>query len=46
MPVSVDRSIVPKWTTYHTPRQEIIDAMPKERICPASRYTTRALGIS
>ena len=31
-PSSDDRRIAPRCTTYHTPRQEIIDAMPKDRV--------------
>ena len=31
-PPAVDRTTAPRWTTYQTPRQEIIEAMPSELI--------------
>ncbi len=41
-----ERRIAPRWTTYHTPRHEIMEAMPMERVCPSSWYTTRELATS
>ena len=35
-PAPPERVTAPRWTTYQTPRQEIIDAIPKERTCPSS----------
>jgi serine/threonine-protein kinase RsbW len=34
-PSAVERTTAPRWTTYQTPRQEIIDAIPNERIAPS-----------
>jgi hypothetical protein len=45
-PVPAGRTTAPRWTTYHTPRHEIIDAIPNERVCPRSSYTSREFGTS
>ena len=37
IPVTTGRRTVPKCTTYHTPRQEISDAIPKDRSSLCSR---------
>ena len=37
VPASVERRIAPRWTTYQTPRHEIIDAIPNDRTSPSSR---------
>jgi len=33
-PVSVERRMAPRWTTYQTPRHEIREAMPNEWVTP------------
>ena len=36
-PTAASRCTTPRWMTYQTPRQEIIEAMPIERCSPSSR---------
>ena len=36
VPASLERNTAPRWTTYHSPRQEIIEAIPNERVTPFS----------
>ena len=40
------RATPPRCTTYQTPRHEIMDAIPNERTCPSTSYTSRELGSS
>ena len=45
-PPPPDRTTAPRWTTYHSPRQEMSEAIPNDRVTPPSEYTTRELATS